>query len=100
MAAFPGSPYHVGMKKLKPKKVRTIKPQPAVKAKQSKPKVKLSKSDPDYFKKIGLISAKKRKMTPEQFSAMAKKSHAPTSKRDGYHGGRKKKDGGTDSKVA
>ena len=57
-------------------------------------KVKLKKSDPDYFKKIGQISAKKRKLDSTYFSDMAKKSHPannPDADRDGYHGGRKKK---------
>jgi hypothetical protein len=42
---------------------------------------KLSKRDPDYYSKIGKISAERRKMTPEQFSDMARRSHLPTSKR-------------------
>jgi len=53
----------------------------------------LKKSDPDYFRKIGLISAQKRKragtITSEQLSAWAKKSHP---RKDGYHGGRRKKE--------
>lgn len=47
------------------------------------------KGAPNYFKILGQISAKKRKGV--DFSAMAKLSHGPNSKRDGYHGGRKKK---------
>lgn len=82
------------MKQIKPKTLRTVKPQPAVKSRPSKlaPKVKLSKSDPDYYRKIGLISAKRRKLTSEDFSAMAKLSHNPDSRPDGYKGGRKPKD--------
>lgn len=47
------------------------------------------KSDPNYFKILGRISAAKRKGV--DFSAMAKLSHGASSKRDGYHGGRKRK---------
>lgn len=75
------------MKTLKPKTPRTLKP----KAVASKP-VKLSKSDPNYYSKIGQISAAKRQMTKEQFSAMAKKSHLNRPARS-YKGGRKKQDG-------
>jgi len=84
------------MKKEIPKKVRAVNITPEVKKTPSKPPKKsgLSKSDPDYYRKIGIISAQKRKMTSEQFSAMAKLSHAPGS-RDGYHGGRKKKEDST-----
>jgi len=82
------------MKKETPKKVRAVNITPEVKKTPSKPPKKsgLSKSDPDYYRKIGIISAQKRKMTSEQFSAMARLSHGENSKRDGYHGGRKKKD--------
>lgn len=51
----------------------------------SKPaKTGLRKSDPDYYRKIGLISAKKRKMTSDDFAEMARKSHP----RKVYKGGR------------
>jgi hypothetical protein len=46
---------------------------------------KLSKDDPDYFSKIGLISAKKRAKTTD-YSALAKASHP----RKEYRGGRPK----------
>lgn len=47
---------------------------------------KLSKNDPDYYSKIGKISAEKRirKLGTSYFSDMAKKSHP----RSEYHGGR------------
>lgn len=78
------------MKKQTVKKIKKA----AVKkvGKPTRVKVKLSKSDPDYYKKIGQISARKRKLDSSYFSDMAAKSHGPESKRDGYHGGRKKKD--------
>jgi hypothetical protein len=62
------------------KKPRQIVVKAAVKSTPSKPtKTGLKKSDPDYFRKIGLISAKKRKVsgiiTSEQLSAWARKSH-------------------------
>ena len=75
------------------KKQTIKKPKVVTRKKVSKPKPapqKLSKSDPDYFAKIGAISAARRKLNSEYFSTMAKKSHAPGS-RDGYHGGRKPK---------
>lgn len=61
------------------KKVRKLKPEPKVKKQQSKPvkRTGLSKSDPNYFSKIGKLSAKRRKMSSEAFAAMAKLSHAP-----------------------
>jgi hypothetical protein len=68
------------------RKVGTVPVKSAAK-KPSKP-VKLSKSDPDYFKKIGLISAQKRKMTSADFSEMAKRSHPRP--RSSYRGGRPK----------
>lgn len=69
-----------------PKKVVIKK----VSAAPSKPiKTGLKKSDPEYFKKIGLISAKRRRetgmITHEQLSNWAKKSH--TVKRDYSKGG-------------
>ena len=79
------------MKTLKPKTVKKQTIKKAVKA-PSKPKKKLSKKDPNYYAKIGAISAAARKLKSSYFSDMAKKSHGPDSARDGYHGGRKKKD--------
>lgn len=77
------------------KKPKKLEVKPAVKAVRSKPAAaKLSKADPDYYSKIGAISAQKRKISSEQFSEMAKKSHPrPAS---GYRGGRKKKVAGSD----
>jgi hypothetical protein len=64
------------MKKLVAKKIVAENIKPAVQKQPSKPrKKKLSKSDPAYFSKIGSISAKKRAITSEQFSEMARKSH-------------------------
>lgn len=72
------------VKKLKKQTVKA-----GVKDSPSKPiKTGLSKSDPDYFKKIGLISAQKRQLSSEQMSLMAKASHP----RQSYHGGRPKKE--------
>lgn len=79
------------MKKLTPKPVKKATIKKAVKQ-NPKPKKKLSKKDPAYYSKIGAISAAKRKLNREFFSEMARKSHGPDSARDGYHGGRKKKD--------
>lgn len=78
------------MKKQTVKRIKTVTPKKVQKAQPVKPK--LSKSDPDYYKKIGEISARKRKLNSDYFSRMAKKSHGPNSARDGYHGGRKKKE--------
>jgi hypothetical protein len=75
------------------KKITTKKPKSVATKKVEKLKPvteKLSKQDPEYYKKIGEISAKKRKLNSTYFSDMAKKSHLPGS-RDGYHGGRKPK---------
>ena len=78
-----------------PMKTQTIKKPKAVapkKVQKAQPvKVKLKKSDPDYFSKIGAISAAKRKLPSEYFSVMAAKSHAEGC-RDGYYGGRKRKE--------
>ena len=77
------------------KKQTIKKPKVVTRKKVSKPKPapqKLSKKDPDYYAKIGAISAERRKLKSNYFSDMAKKSHGPDSKRDGYHGGRKPKD--------
>jgi hypothetical protein len=81
------------MKTIKPKTIPTITPEPAVKPKQSKPvkKTGLSKKDPNYYAKIGAISAAKRKLSKSFFSEMARKSHNPESRPEGYRGGRKKK---------
>jgi hypothetical protein len=71
-------------------------PKPVAPKKIGKPRpvtAKLSKKDPDYYAKIGAISAAKRKLNKAYFSDMAKKSHGPNSARDGYHGGRKPKTG-------
>lgn len=78
------------MKKQTVKKIKKA----AVKkvGKPTRVKVKLSKSDPDYYKKIGQISARKRKLDPSYFSDMASRSHAAGCRPDGYHGGRKKKE--------
>ena len=76
------------MKRQTVKKLKTATPKKVQKAKPVK--VKLSKSDPNYYAKIGAISAAKRKLNKEFFSEMARKSHAEGC-RDGYHGGRKPK---------
>ena len=80
------------MKTVKPKSVKKAVIKKAVKKISSKPKEKLSKDDPNYYAKIGAISAAKRKLNREFFISMAKLSHAPGSRPDGYKGGRKKKD--------
>ena len=77
------------------KKQTIKKPKVVTRKKVSKPKLatpKLSKSDPDYYSKIGAISAERRKLNKDYFSRMAKLSHGKNSARDGYHGGRKPKD--------
>jgi hypothetical protein len=76
------------MKKQTPRKPKFVAPKKIGKAKAVTPK--LSKKDPDYFSKIGAISAARRKLSKEYFSSMAAKSHSEGC-RDGYHGGRKKK---------
>ena len=78
------------MKKQTIKKPKAVVPKKIGKAKPVK--TKLSKSDPNYYSKIGAISAAARKLKSSYFSDMAKLSHGKNSKRDGYHGGRKKKD--------
>jgi N-acetylglutamate synthase-like GNAT family acetyltransferase len=55
--------------------IRVLTPLPLVKEAPSKPKVKLMKSDPDFFKKLGIVSAEKRNLSPERFSEMAAASH-------------------------
>ncbi len=84
------------MKTVRPKSVKKATIKKAVKKTPSKPKVKLSKTDPNYYAKIGAISAARRKLNSDYFSNMAKKSHPsnnPDADRAGYFGGRKKKDG-------
>lgn len=83
------------MRKTVIKKLRQVVVKPAVKTTPSKPlKTGLKKSDPDYFKKIGLISAEKRKengaITHEQLSAWAKKSHRR--RKDYSRGGRRQRE--------
>jgi len=76
----------------RPKLIKPKKIEKAVIPKAASPAPKelaLSKSDPLYYSKIGKISAKKRKLTSEDFSEMAKASHPR--KPEGYRGGRKKK---------
>ncbi len=87
MARRPPFAQNRAMKKLEPKKPRTMNPPPAIKKSSSKPK-KLSKSDPQYFSKIGLISARKRNISSEQFAEWARKSHPRTG---AAKGGRPKK---------
>lgn len=77
------------MKKQTIKKPKAATPKKVQKAQVVKPKLK--KSDPDYYSKIGAISAAKRKLKSEYFSAMAVLSHAKGSRPDGYKGGRKPK---------
>lgn len=84
--------YTTYMKAMTPKPIKKIIIKPSVKKSSSKPKPTLSKSDPNYYSKIGTISAARRKLDSEYFSEMARLSHGKNSKRDGYHGGRKKKD--------
>ena len=74
------------MKKQTIKRPKAVAPKKVQKAKPVK--VKLSKSDPNYYAKIGAISAAKRKLSREYFSSMAAKSHAKGC-RDGYYGGRR-----------
>jgi hypothetical protein len=70
------------MKTIKPKAIKKVTPKKAV----AQPK--LSKKDPDFYRKIGLISVKRRALSSEDYSEMAKASHV---NRTEYHGGRKKK---------
>jgi hypothetical protein len=69
--------YDVAMKKANTKKLRSLDIKPAVKKIPSKPKktTGLSKSDPDYYSKIGAISAAKRKISSETFADWARRSH-------------------------
>jgi hypothetical protein len=74
-------------KSIKKQDIRKVGIAPVKSAAKKSPKPKkLSKSDPDYFSKIGAISAAKRKMTSADFSEMAKRSH-PRPK-SAYRGGR------------
>jgi hypothetical protein len=57
------------------KKIRVLTPPPLVKETPSKPLVKLSKAQPDFFKRLGAISAAKRNLPASTFSAMAANSH-------------------------
>lgn len=80
------------MKKLTPKKPRTLKIEPQVKKKPSKPKkTKLSKSDPNYFSIIGKRSAKKRAISSEQFAEWARLSHTSGNRKGKSKGGRPRK---------
>lgn len=79
------------MKKALVKKPRNLELK-TVQATPSKPvKTGLSKSDPDYYRKIGLISAQRRQesgsITSEQLSEWARKSHK--NRTDYSKGGRK-----------
>lgn len=72
----------------KPETVKKRKP-------RSKPAAtKLNKSDPDFYSKIGQISAQKRlkKQGTNYYSNLAKLSHPRAS----YNGGRKKKEPSND----
>jgi hypothetical protein len=77
------------MKSIKPKSVKKAVTKKVQKAKPVAPK--LSKQDPEYYSKIGAISAARRKLNREFFITMAKLSHAPGARPDGYKGGRKPK---------
>lgn len=57
------------------KRIRTLTPKPLVKPEPSKPKVKLSKADPDFYSKLGSVSAEKRNLPSDTFSKMAEASH-------------------------
>jgi hypothetical protein len=48
---------------------------PLVKSSPSKPNVRLTKDDPDFFRKLGTVSAAKRNLPSDTFSTMAKASH-------------------------
>jgi hypothetical protein len=82
------------MQTFTPKPIKKLALKSAVNPSESKPQQKLSKNDPLFYAKIGSISAEKRQLAKEYFSSMAKLSHGEGSKRDGYHGGRKKKQAG------
>ena len=78
------------MKTVIPKKLRTVDIKPKIKKTPTRPpkKTGLSKSDPQYYSKIGAISAEKRKISSEQFREWAMLSHP---RKPGHVGGRKKK---------
>jgi hypothetical protein len=86
------------MKKIQPKHPLQLKLKPAAKplAKKREPKpkpvrkVRLSKSDPDYFSKMGQISAKRRNISPEQFAEWGRLGHVNRDPST-YRGGRPKK---------
>jgi hypothetical protein len=63
------------------KRIRTLTIKPLVKETPSKPKVKLTKADPDFFRKLGAVSAERRNLPAETFSKMASASH-PRRKHD------------------
>jgi hypothetical protein len=65
------------------KRIRVFTPKPLVKEKPSKPKVKLSKGDPDFYSKLGSVSAEKRSLPSSTFSEMAAASHPRRKKSDG-----------------
>lgn len=78
------------MRKTIVKKPRKANIKQAVESVASKPiKTGLKKTDPNYYSKIGIISAKKRNLPTSFFSDMARKSHKH---RTEYRGGRKKKE--------
>ena len=64
------------------KRIRVLTPPPLVKEAPSKPEVKLSKAQPDFYKRLGAISAVKRHLPAETFSAMASASHPRRRKSD------------------
>jgi hypothetical protein len=78
------------MKTVTPKQLRVVDIKSKIKKTPTRPmkKTGLSKSDPDYYSKIGAISAAKRQISSEQFREWAKKSHP---RKPGHAGGRKKK---------
>jgi hypothetical protein len=65
------------------KSIRVLTIKPLVKETPSKPKVALSKADPDFYAKLGAISAEKRHLPSDTFSAMASLSHPRKRKTDG-----------------
>jgi hypothetical protein len=76
-----------------PQSPKKLVVKPAVLPAPSKPRKKtgLSKSDPNYYSKIGAISAAKRKLSSKFFSDMAVKSHEHRTKKSYKKGGRRKK---------
>lgn len=82
--------YDVGMKAKSSsavKKIRKVRiPSGVVKGRKPKSRG-LSKKDPEFYSKIGKLSAKKRSLSSEDYAEMAKLSHP----RREYKGGRKKK---------